>query len=360
MPRRSCRDVRLVPAHPVAVSASPQRRLPDTRHLVSGDETPVPVQQKTLPVSLPSGTVQRRGGLPARSQGLARREVPPVLTSCPRRRSSSLQLHPVLMRPFVTARGRYASLVTRLRDLVGRPCIHYRPSYVLYEPPGQFDYHSPISFRPRPAPLRPPPRLRPCSPTPARRRSPPLLRHWLRASPTQHGVRSLTHRYLSGKPRWQVAGSGYLRQPNRTGFRRTPRSAVGIRKETSRGRTGSSQGRQGSSRSVQQGGLDRTMALLGAGVYNEAGTGRQLKGKAEILPALQAGERRCRRHGHGYQRLASGNKAVLERPGREHRRGPWTARAARSLLRASDRPRPPPGYSSSRVTTSRRAVSTST
>ena len=36
---------------------------------------------------------------------------------------------------------------------------------------------------------------------------------------------------------------------------------------------------------------DRTMALIGAGLYNEIGTGRQLRGEAQILPALKGGRK---------------------------------------------------------------------
>jgi steroid delta-isomerase-like uncharacterized protein len=58
---------------------------------------------------------------------------------------------------------------------------------------------------------------------------------------------------------------------------------------------------------------DRAMALLGGGVYNEVGTGRQLRGKAEILPALQ-GWRKAMPDVTGTvtNAFASGNKAVLE------------------------------------------------
>ena len=58
---------------------------------------------------------------------------------------------------------------------------------------------------------------------------------------------------------------------------------------------------------------DRSMALLGTGVYNEVGTGRQLRGKAEILPALQ-GWRKAMPDVKGTvtNAFASGNKAVLE------------------------------------------------
>jgi hypothetical protein len=33
---------------------------------------------------------------------------------------------------------------------------------------------------------------------------------------------------------------------------------------------------------------DRSMSLLGSGLYNEIGTGRQLRGETQILPALKA------------------------------------------------------------------------
>ena len=57
---------------------------------------------------------------------------------------------------------------------------------------------------------------------------------------------------------------------------------------------------------------DRNMALLGTGVYNE-GTGRKLRGKAEILPALQ-GWRKAMPDVKGTvtNAVASGNTAVLE------------------------------------------------
>ena len=59
--------------------------------------------------------------------------------------------------------------------------------------------------------------------------------------------------------------------------------------------------------------LDRSVALLGTGLYNEVGTGRQLRGKAEILPALQ-GWRKAMPDVNGTvtSAFASGNKAVLE------------------------------------------------
>ena len=57
----------------------------------------------------------------------------------------------------------------------------------------------------------------------------------------------------------------------------------------------------------------RSMALLGGGLYNEVGTGRQLRGEAEILPALQ-GWREAMPDVKGTvtNAFASGNKAVLE------------------------------------------------
>jgi steroid delta-isomerase-like uncharacterized protein len=57
----------------------------------------------------------------------------------------------------------------------------------------------------------------------------------------------------------------------------------------------------------------RAMALLGTGLYNEVGTGRQLRGEAEILPALQ-GWRKAMPDVKGTVTGAfgSGNKAVLE------------------------------------------------
>ena len=58
---------------------------------------------------------------------------------------------------------------------------------------------------------------------------------------------------------------------------------------------------------------DRSMALLGTGIYNEVGTGRQLRGKADILPALQ-GWRKAMPDVKGTvtNAVASGNTAVLE------------------------------------------------
>ncbi|HEV8575233.1 MAG TPA: ester cyclase [Dehalococcoidia bacterium] len=59
--------------------------------------------------------------------------------------------------------------------------------------------------------------------------------------------------------------------------------------------------------------LNRASALLGTGVYNEVGTGRQLRGEAQILPALQ-GWRKAMPDVKGTvtNAFASGNKAVLE------------------------------------------------
>ena len=58
---------------------------------------------------------------------------------------------------------------------------------------------------------------------------------------------------------------------------------------------------------------DRSMTLLGGSLYNEVGTGRKLRGKAEILPALQ-GWRKAMPDVKGTvtNAFASGNKAVLE------------------------------------------------
>ena len=58
---------------------------------------------------------------------------------------------------------------------------------------------------------------------------------------------------------------------------------------------------------------DRTSALQGGGVYNEVGTGRQLRGEAEIVPALK-GWRRAMPDVKGTvtNAFASGSKAVLE------------------------------------------------
>ena len=57
----------------------------------------------------------------------------------------------------------------------------------------------------------------------------------------------------------------------------------------------------------------RSMALLGGGRYNKVGTGRQLRGEAEILPALQ-GWRKAMPDVKGTvtNAFASGNNAVLE------------------------------------------------
>jgi steroid delta-isomerase-like uncharacterized protein len=62
-----------------------------------------------------------------------------------------------------------------------------------------------------------------------------------------------------------------------------------------------------------KGDVERSAALLGTGVYNEVGTGRQLQGKAEILPALQ-GWRKAMPDVKGTvtNAIVSGNKAVLE------------------------------------------------
>lgn len=59
--------------------------------------------------------------------------------------------------------------------------------------------------------------------------------------------------------------------------------------------------------------LDRSSVLLGTGVYNEVGTGRKLRGQAEILPALQ-GWRKAMPDVKGTvtKAVASGNTAVLE------------------------------------------------
>jgi steroid delta-isomerase-like uncharacterized protein len=58
---------------------------------------------------------------------------------------------------------------------------------------------------------------------------------------------------------------------------------------------------------------DRSTALFGGSLYNEIGTGRQLRGKAEIIPALQ-GWRKAMPDVKGTvtNAFASGNKAVLE------------------------------------------------
>ena len=62
-----------------------------------------------------------------------------------------------------------------------------------------------------------------------------------------------------------------------------------------------------------KGDWDRSMALLGGGVYNEVGTGRHLRGEAEILPALQ-GWRKAMPDVKGTvtNAFASGNQVVLE------------------------------------------------
>ena len=62
-----------------------------------------------------------------------------------------------------------------------------------------------------------------------------------------------------------------------------------------------------------KGDVDRSSALLGTGVYNEVGTGRKLRGQAEILPALQ-GWRKAMPDVKGTvtKAVASGNTAVLE------------------------------------------------
>jgi steroid delta-isomerase-like uncharacterized protein len=65
--------------------------------------------------------------------------------------------------------------------------------------------------------------------------------------------------------------------------------------------------------SFNQDDLDRASALLGTGVYNEVGTGRKLRGQAEIRPALQ-GWRKAMPDVKGTvtNAVASGNTAVLE------------------------------------------------
>ena len=55
---------------------------------------------------------------------------------------------------------------------------------------------------------------------------------------------------------------------------------------------------------------DRNMALLGSGVYNEVGTGRQLRGKAEILQGWRKAMPDVK--GTVTKAVASGNTAVLE------------------------------------------------
>jgi steroid delta-isomerase-like uncharacterized protein len=58
---------------------------------------------------------------------------------------------------------------------------------------------------------------------------------------------------------------------------------------------------------------DRTSALLGGSLYNEVGTGRKLRGDAEILPALK-GWRTAMPDVKGTvtSSFAAGSKAVLE------------------------------------------------
>ena len=58
---------------------------------------------------------------------------------------------------------------------------------------------------------------------------------------------------------------------------------------------------------------DRTTTLLGTSLYNEVGTGRRLRGEAEIVPALK-GWRKAMPDVKGTvtNAFASGNKAVLE------------------------------------------------
>jgi steroid delta-isomerase-like uncharacterized protein len=58
---------------------------------------------------------------------------------------------------------------------------------------------------------------------------------------------------------------------------------------------------------------DRAMAVFGPSLYNEVGTGRKLRGEAEILPALK-GWRKAMPDVKGTvtNAFASGNKAVLE------------------------------------------------
>jgi steroid delta-isomerase-like uncharacterized protein len=59
--------------------------------------------------------------------------------------------------------------------------------------------------------------------------------------------------------------------------------------------------------------LDRASALLGTGVYNEVGTGRKLRGQAEIRPALQGWKKGMPDvKGTVTSAVASGNTAVLE------------------------------------------------
>lgn len=62
-----------------------------------------------------------------------------------------------------------------------------------------------------------------------------------------------------------------------------------------------------------KGDVERSAAMLGTGVYNEVGTGRRLRGEAEIGPALQ-GWRKAMPDVKGTvtNAVASGNTAVLE------------------------------------------------
>jgi steroid delta-isomerase-like uncharacterized protein len=58
---------------------------------------------------------------------------------------------------------------------------------------------------------------------------------------------------------------------------------------------------------------DRSMSLLGSGLYNEIGTGRQLRGETQILPALKAWRKAMPDvKGTVTNAVASGNTAVLE------------------------------------------------
>ena len=58
---------------------------------------------------------------------------------------------------------------------------------------------------------------------------------------------------------------------------------------------------------------DRTMGLIGSGLYNEVGTGRRLQGEAEILPALKSWRKAMPDvKGTVTNAVASGNTAVLE------------------------------------------------
>ena len=57
----------------------------------------------------------------------------------------------------------------------------------------------------------------------------------------------------------------------------------------------------------------QAMAVLGGSLYNELGTGRQLRGEAQILPALQGWKKAMPDvKGTVTSAFASGNKAVLE------------------------------------------------